>query len=106
VTFGPRKGYLVGDFSTTETRYWVGYDFWGKGYCTEALKEIVRFGFEEKKVNKIWAEHKTFNIASGKVMEKVGMKHERIMRSHYKQADGKYLDMSVKSILRSEYRNH
>jgi ribosomal-protein-alanine N-acetyltransferase len=83
---------------------WIGYDFWNSGYCTEALKEIVRFGFEEKKVNKIWAEHKTLNIASGKVMEKVGMKHEGIMRSHYKQADGKYLDMSVKSILRSEYK--
>ena len=85
--------------------YWVGYDYWGKGYCTEALKEIVRFGFEEKKVNKIWAEHKTFNIASGKVMEKIGMKHEGIMRDHYNQGNGKYLDMSVKSILKSEFEN-
>ena len=32
------------------------------------------------------------------------MRHEGIMRNHYKQNDGEYLDMSVKSILRSEYK--
>jgi RimJ/RimL family protein N-acetyltransferase len=83
--------------------YWVGFDYWGNGYCTEALKKVIQFGFEEKHVTKIWAEHKTLNIASGRVMEKAGMKHEGIMRNHFKQAEGKYLDMSVKSILRSEY---
>jgi [ribosomal protein S5]-alanine N-acetyltransferase len=83
--------------------YWIGYDFWGKGYATEALREVIKFGFSFENVNKIWAEHKSFNAASGRVMEKVGMKHEGIMREHYKQSDGVYLDMSVKSILRKEY---
>lgn len=83
--------------------YWIGFDFWSKGYATEALKTIVKFGFEELKLQKIWAEHKTHNIASGRVMENSGMTHEGIMRSHYKQ-DEKYLDMSVKSILASEYQ--
>ncbi|EQC44936.1 acetyltransferase, GNAT family [Bacteriovorax sp. BSW11_IV] len=83
--------------------YWVGFDFWGKGYCTEALKEIIKYGFSFENVNKIWAEHKTKNIPSGKVMEKAGMTHEGIMRKHYKQNAGEYLDMSVKSILRSEF---
>lgn len=83
--------------------YWLGHDFWGNGYCTEALQEIIEFGFQDASINKIWAEHKTFNIGSGRVMEKVGMKHEGIMRNHYKQEDDEYLDMSIKSILRSEY---
>ncbi len=39
------------------------------------LHAIIKFGFEEIKVNKIWAEHKTFNIGSGRVMEKAGMRH-------------------------------
>ena len=84
--------------------YWVGYDFWGNGYCTEALKEIIKYGFSFDNVNKIWAEHKTLNIPSGKVMEKAGMSHEGVMRKHYKQNDGEYLDMSVKSILREEFQ--
>ncbi len=86
--------------------YWLGFDYWGMGYCSEALAEVIRFGFEEKKVHKIWAEHKTFNVASGKVMEKNGMIHEGIMRAHYKQDDGRYLDMSIKSILGSDYKQN
>jgi hypothetical protein len=35
-------------------------------------------------------------------MEKADMPHEGVMRSHYKQKDSEYLDMSVKSILRSK----
>lgn len=67
-------------------------------------KRVVKFGFEEKSLNKIWAEHKTINIASGRVMEKAGLKHEGIMRNHYKQDENDYLDMSIKSILKSEYK--
>ena len=93
------------DLNTKHNRgylgYWLGYEYWGKGYCTEALKRIIKFGFEEKNLNKIWAEYKTINIASGRVMEKVGMKHEGIMRNHYKEDEDNYLDMSIKSILSS-----
>ena len=83
--------------------YWIGHEYWGKGYCTEALKEVVRFGFSFQNVNKIWAIHKSHNIASAKVLEKSGMSHEGIMRKHFRQKEGEYLDMSVKSILRCEY---
>ncbi len=85
--------------------YWIGHDYWGRGYCTESLKKIIKFGFEEKNLNKIWAEHKSLNVASGRVMEKAGMKHEGVMRDHYKQGENSYLDMSLKSILRKEYRS-
>ncbi len=33
--------------------YWIGYPYWRKGFCTEATQEIIRFGFEKKKLNKI-----------------------------------------------------
>jgi len=85
--------------------YWVGFDYWGNGYCSEALREMIKYGFSFDNVNKIWAEHKTMNIPSGKVMENAGLAHEGVMRRHYKQSDGEYLDMSVKSILRSEFEN-
>lgn len=83
--------------------YWIGYDFWGKGYCTEALRKVIEFGFSFERINKVWAEHKTFNVASGRVMEKVGMVHEGILRKHFREKDGEHLDMSVKSILREEF---
>ena len=84
--------------------YWVGYQYWGQGYGTEVLKKVIQFGFEEKRLNRVWAEYKTMNVASGRMMEKAGMKHEGIMRNHHKQSPNNYLDMSIKSILKSEYR--
>ena len=83
--------------------YWIGHPNWGKGFCTEALNEVIKYGFSFKGINKIWATHKTNNIASARVMEKSGMSHEGIMRSHHKEKEGEYLDMSIKSILRSEF---
>lgn len=49
--------------------HWPGQAFWSNGFCTEALQAIIKFGFEEIKLNKTWAEHKTKNIGSGRGME-------------------------------------
>ncbi len=58
-----------------ELGYWIGEPYWGMGYCTEAARELIRFSFQSLGLEKIVAEHLTANPASGKVMEKVGMKH-------------------------------
>ena len=59
-----------------ELGYVLGYDYWGKGIMTEAVKaviaEFIKFGF-----NKIEACHNIDNPASGKVMEKAGMTYSR-----------------------------
>ena len=55
--------------------YLLGCNYWNQGYGTEILKAVFRFAFEELEVQRILADHMTKNIASGKVMEKAGMKH-------------------------------
>ena len=55
--------------------YMLGCNYWNQGYGTEILKAVIRFAFEELEVQRILADHMTKNIASGKVMEKAGMKH-------------------------------
>ena len=89
---------------SAEIGYWIEYEHWGKGFATEALQGVIDFGYALKEIqlNKIWAEHSTSNIASGRVMEKVGMKHEGIRRQNLKSG-GKYWDMAIKSILREEW---
>ena len=57
------------------TGYWFCPSIWGRGFATEALREIIRFGFEEKKLQRIEAEHLLINPSSGRVMEKAGMDH-------------------------------
>lgn len=49
---------------------------WGKGYATEALKELLRFGFRDRNLHRIEAGCAVENIGSIKVLEKAGMTRE------------------------------
>ncbi|WP_323757199.1 GNAT family N-acetyltransferase [Roseivirga sp.] len=51
-------------------------DFWGKGYCTEALKLVLAFGFDELKLHRIEAGCAVDNVGSARVLEKAGMTKE------------------------------
>lgn len=59
-----------------ELGYWVGKPYWNKGYCTEAAKEIIKYGFDVVGLNSIHAFHFRRNPASGRVLEKIGMQFE------------------------------
>lgn len=75
-----------------EIAYWIGEPYWGKGYATEAARAIVQFAFEEKKLHKVFARYFSTNPASGKVMEKIGMKKEGVLKEHVLK-DGEYKDL-------------
>ena len=68
-----------------ELGYWIGPADWGKGFATEAVVEMIRFGFEDLGLHRIHAAHFTRNPASGRVMAKAGMKVEGINRGLYKK---------------------
>lgn len=55
--------------------YMLGCDYWNQGYGTEMLKAVIRFAFAELEVERILVDHMSKNVASGRVMEKAGMKH-------------------------------
>ena len=54
--------------------------FWNKGIATEALKEIISFGFNSLNLHRIEAGCAVDNIGSYKVLEKVGMTREAYTR--------------------------
>ena len=64
--------------------YMLNRNYWGKGYMTEALSEILRLCFEELDLNRVWSCHYTGNEASGKVMQKCGMKYEGVSEQERK----------------------
>lgn len=68
------------DLLRAEVGYWIGVPYWGKGYTTEALQEMLRFGFDDFALERIYAVHFVTNPASGRVMEKAGMKLEGLIR--------------------------
>lgn len=85
-----------------ELGYWIGKPFWGNGYCTEAAREMLAYGFGELQLNRINAHHFKRNPASGKVLEKIGMKYEGCMRQHVKKWDA-FEDILLYGILRGEF---
>jgi ribosomal-protein-alanine N-acetyltransferase len=89
--------------SWAEIGYALASKYWGRGLMTEAVWEIISFGFQKMKLNRIQGRCEVENIASVRVMEKAGMKMEGVLREH-EYSNGRYLDMIVYSILRSEWK--
>jgi len=84
-----------------ELGYWIGVPYWNHGYATEAARELVRFGFEDLALQRIHAAHLVRNPASGRVMQKAGMRHEGRLRHHIVKW-GVYEDVDVYGILADE----
>jgi RimJ/RimL family protein N-acetyltransferase len=85
-----------------ELGYWIGVPFWGNGYATEAAREVVRYGFENLKLNRIFATYFRGNEASGRVLKKIGMRYEGRMRQAAFRWD-RFFDLELYSILREEF---
>ncbi len=58
-----------------EIGYWIGVPYWGRGLIPEATKELIRFAFEELKLQKLWCGYFVGNDKSKRVAEKCGFKY-------------------------------
>ncbi len=85
-----------------ELGYWLGVDYWGKGYATEAGREMIRYGFEELGMHRIFASHFRHNPASGRILRKLGMRHEGCQREHLLKW-GEFVDSELYGLLRQEW---
>lgn len=92
------------DFSKAELGYWIGQPFWNRGYATEAARRIVGYAFDELELNRIASRHLVRNPASGRVMQKIGMRHEGTLREDTVKW-GRFEDLELYSLLRSEWRS-
>jgi [ribosomal protein S5]-alanine N-acetyltransferase len=88
-------------FDRAELGYWIGRPFWNKGYCTEAGHAMLAYGFKDLKLNRIQAFHFTRNPVSGKVMEKLYMVREGVLRQHVKKWDI-YEDVVIYGIVKQD----
>lgn len=86
-----------------ELGYWLGRPFWGHGYATEAARRMLHFGFTDLKFHRVFSVHLSQNPTSGKVLQKLGMKHEGTLKEHV-QKWGDYLDLEHYGILRQDYK--
>lgn len=61
------------DSNMPEIGYWLGVDYWGKGYCTEACMALMDFCQTRYQLDAIYGKHLVRNPASGKVLTKCGL---------------------------------
>lgn len=76
--------------------------YWGNGYATEAARELMRFGFKELDLHRIWASCVAENHGSARVLEKLGMRQEGYFREkeHYQ---GRWWDQRLFAMLNHEW---
>lgn len=102
-TFAGGIGLVVNPkHNRAEAGYWIGEPFRNRGYTTEALAQILKFGFEELRLQKILAHHLMKNPASGKVMSKNGMIREGELVDHVRKGK-EYLTLIQYRLTRREY---
>jgi [ribosomal protein S5]-alanine N-acetyltransferase len=114
VVFGMQlkgEGNLVGavglrdidvEHSLAEMGFWVAVERWGQGYATEAARAVVAFGFRQLGLNRIYAHHMLRNPASGRVLARIGMKPEGLLRQRVRKW-GVFEDVVLMAVLRAEW---
>ena len=87
---------------SAEIGYVISQEYWGNGLAAEAAKEVIKLGFEKMDLVRIQARCDVENIGSSRVMEKVGMSFEGIIRKGI-YVKGKHQDIKMYSILNEEF---
>ncbi len=105
------EGKLIGSLAVVERDdnserceigYCIGFDFWGKGIMTEAVKAVIDFLLLEVGYNRVEICHATKNPASGNVAKKCGLKLEGVKREFFKAQSGELLDIAIYSVIKSD----
>lgn len=88
--------------STAELGYDLNPDYWGRGYATEAAAAMLRFAFTDLTLRRVTATCIAENVASARVLTKVGMQLEGRLREH-QWFRGRWWDTLLYGILRHEW---
>ncbi len=86
-----------------ELGYWLCKRFWNKGIATDAVKLLLKFGFYNLKLNRIYAGTFIGNISSQRVLIKSGFQLEGKFRNSFFKYN-RYIDENIYSILKSDFR--
>ena len=81
---------------------------WRKGFASEALEEVIRYGFEDFplfKVNRLEAGTDPRNISAQKLLERLGFKNEALLHDYYFER-GKFVDQHIYGLLRDDWLKH
>ena len=91
---------------TAELGYWLDERYWRQGIITEAVSEIIDFGFNKLKLRRVIIPAYSDNKASNGLAKSLGFKYEGKLRKAAKcKATGKIHDENLWSLLNYEWKN-
>ena len=85
-----------------EVGYELSKNHWGKGIASEALKAVVKYGFDHFELERIEALIEPANLPSQKLVEKQDFEKEGLLR-HYEFACGEFDDLYMYSIIKEDF---
>lgn len=86
-----------------EISYWIGVPFWGRGLTPEAVREMVRYGFEDLNLTALWCGYYDGNEPSKRVAEKCGFRHYHTEAPRLCELIGQVRVQHVSRLTREEY---
>lgn len=84
---------------SAELGYSIGSTWWGKGLATEAASAVLTYAFNEVGFRRIFATYHVDNAASGRVLQKIGMHREGMIKDGQGDADGRCSDLILYGVL-------
>ena len=78
-----------------EIGYWIRTPYSGKGYMTEAVREITRFAMEDLGMNRVEIQMSSNNVKSRAVAERLGFAFEGMLRNEIRHVDGTLRDTCI-----------
>ncbi len=91
------------DDARADISYALNQDYWGQGLMREAAQRVARYGFEVLNLNRLSATAFPDNVASIRILEKLGMLREGCLRQ-YRTSRGQPEDVYMFAALRAEWQ--
>jgi ribosomal-protein-alanine N-acetyltransferase len=79
---GVRLNIVDPEGATAGIGYNVARHLWGQGFATEAARAVLDWAFRDLRLRRVFATADARNLASIRVMQKLGMRHEGTLRRH------------------------
>ena len=97
-------GLIRRDHRQGEIGWGLGVEYRGQGYATEAARALMDYGFNSLGLHRIYADTSTDNLASWRVMERLGMRREALLKGSVYE-EGKWSDQYIYGMLADEWRD-
>jgi len=86
-----------------EIGYVLGREFWRQGFAFEALTGLLYYAFDSCSLHRLEAEIDPDNLASNKLISKLGFTHEGLLRQRW-HSKGKFNDTNIYGLLCKEFK--